>query len=492
MTMVAPLDAAFLVSETREHPNQVGGLLLFQQPTGSGPDFVGQLYQKLLAWDRVRPAFRRRPATTLPLIGAARWEEDQNIDLEYHVSLSALPRPGRIRELLTLVSWLHASLLDRHRPLWEFHLIEGLADEQFAVYYKVHHALVDGINATLQMMQMFTTDPTTPMQPPIWAELPAAEPRPPTPLIPALPVPDSWKPQALTDTLNALPTAISGASRGIGEVAGIAKTLGRIAAAALTDQDTVLPFQAPRSMFNVPLSGARRYAAQSWSFQRMRAVAKAHDATFNDVLLAMCAGALRRYLSDADALPAESLIAAVPVALPVERNTDGGNAVTMVLCRLATDIADPHERLRQIRSSMLTAKNTMVGCSPLQISALGLAFATGPTAANLIPGLAGRIRPPYNLVISNVPGPRERMFWNGAPAIGWYPVSLPTEGNALNITVVSYAGNIEFGLIGCRRSIPHLQRLLDHLEDSLSELESHAPKPPEHPIVADLLHSGNG
>ena len=164
-------------------------------------------------------------------------------------------------------------------------------------------------------------------------------------------------------------------------------------------------------------------------------------------------------------------MAAVPVALPVQRDTDGGNAVTMVLARLATDIDDPHERLRQIRASMLTAKEAMSGRSALQISLLGLATGAGPTAANLIPGFAGRVRPPYNLVISNVPGPRNPLYWNGARAVGWYPVSIPSEGQALNITVVSYAGNIEFGLIGCRRSVPHLQRLLDDLEYSLSELE---------------------
>ena len=130
--LIAPLDAAFLISETREHPMHVGALLLFEQPDEAGSDFVGDLYRRLLTWDRVGPWFRRRPATPGPLIGAMRWYDDQDVDLEYHVRLSALPRPGRIRELLTLVSRLHGTLLDRHRPLWEFHLIEGLADSRFA------------------------------------------------------------------------------------------------------------------------------------------------------------------------------------------------------------------------------------------------------------------------------------------------------------------------------------------------------------------------
>ena len=461
---MAPIDATFLAGETREHPMHVGGLLLFETPRGADDDFVGDLYRHLLTYDRVRPSFRRRPANPGPLV-ATRWQDDDHVDLEYHVRLSALPRPGRIRELLTLVSRLHGTLLDRHRPLWEFHLIEGLADERFAMYYKVHHALVDGISATRQMQEMFSEDPSAPILPPLWSERRPAEPQ-----VPPSNTLDTKDGDGLPN-LTGLVTAVPSIVRTIGEVAGVAPGLAQLFTAGLRSDDTVLPFQAPKSMLNVPLSGARRYAAQSFSHERMRAVSKAHGATLNDVVLAMCAGALRRYMLDADALPSDSLVAAVPVALPVKRDTEGGNAVTMVLARLATDVDDPHERLRQIRASMLTAKDAMAGRSALQISLFGLVTGAGPTAANLIPGFAGRVRPPYNLVISNVPGPRNPLYWNGARAVGWYPVSIPSEGQALNITVVSYAGSIEFGLIGCRRSVPHLQRLLDDLEYSLRELE---------------------
>lgn len=466
MTFMAPMDAAFLASEAREHPMHVGGLLLFEQPAGAGPDFVGDLYRHLLTYDQVRLAFRRRPATTGPLV-ATRWHVDDDVDLEYHLRLSALPRPGRIRELLTLVSRLHGALLDRHRPLWEFHLIEGLADGRFAIYYKVHHALVDGINATRQMMEMFSADPAEPSRAPLWSQRHTTRPE----------AGPNVRPDAQLSTLpiasaaRSLPTVIGKA----GEVLALAPSVARLLATGLRDRDTTLPFQAPRTLLNVKLSGARRYAAQSWPYPRMRAVGKRHGATLNDVLLAMCAGALRRYLLDAGELPSHSLVAAVPVALPVKRGNEGGNAVTMVLCRLATDVEDPGERLHQVRASMQAAKDAMSGRSALQISLLGLATGAGPTAVNTLPGFAGNARPPYNLVISNVPGPRAQLYWNGAPAVGWYPVSLPSEGLALNITVISYADNIEFGLIGCRRSIPHLQRLLDHLEASLSELEDSSP-----------------
>ena len=186
VTWMAPIDATFLAGETREHPMHVGGLLLFQQPSGADHDFVGDLYRHLLTYDRVRPSFRRRPANPGPLV-ATRWHEDDEVDLEYHVRLSALPRPGRIRELLTLVSRLHGTLLDRHRPLWEFHLIEGLADGRFAMYFKVHHALVDGINATRQMHEMFSEDPSAPILPPLWSERHPAEPQQPPSTAPDTP-----------------------------------------------------------------------------------------------------------------------------------------------------------------------------------------------------------------------------------------------------------------------------------------------------------------
>jgi diacylglycerol O-acyltransferase / wax synthase len=465
MTFIAPADASFLLAETREHPVHTGALLLLQKPEGADSNFVGDLYRTLLSWDRVRPTFRRRPATPGPLIGAMRWHDDQDVDLEYHVRLSALPRPGSIRELLTLVSRLHGTLLDRHHPLWEFHLIDGLSDSRFAIYCKVHHALVDGVNGTRQLEQMFSTDPGSPLQPPIWSERVPAKPRPSTEAVDAS-IADS---RQVVNKAAVLPNMV----RTIGDVAATAPNIARALAAGFRGENAVLPFQAP--ILNVPVSGARRFATQSWSFQRLRAVAKAHDATLNDVVLAMCSGALRRYLLDADALPAASLVAAVPVALPVNRDTDGGNAVSMVLCRLATDIDDPHERLRRIRASMLAAKGKMSGRSALQITLFGLATAIGPAAVNLVPGFAGRIPPPFNVAISNVPGPRSKLYFGSAPVDGWYPVSILTEGNALNFTLVSYADHIEFGVIGCRRSIPHLERLLDDLECSLSELEQTPP-----------------
>ncbi|QZT60454.1 WS/DGAT/MGAT family O-acyltransferase [Mycolicibacterium austroafricanum] len=437
MTFISPADAMFLASETREHPMHVGGLHVFRLPDGAPPDYVHTLYQQLLESTHLAAMYRRKPAWPGPLLGALRWADDADVDLDHHLRLSALPRPGRVRELLALVSRLHGTLLDRHRPLWEFHLIEGLDDNRFAVYVKVHHALTDGVNAVRNTAAMLSARPdNTPRS--LWGPRPrAAQQAPP----------------------------VSTVAR---DLAGVLPAAARVVTKGLRTPDAALPFTAPKTILNRPLTGARRFAAQSWSIDRISAVARQHHATINDVVLAMCSGALREYLSSTGDLPEKSLVAAVPVALP---RTDGdGNAVTMVLCRLATDVADPVERLHRIRASMLAAKDVMRGRSALQLSAIGMLTSIGPTGIAAIPGFSAIAAPPYNVVISNVPGPRKRLFWGDAAMEGWYPVSMPVEGQALNITVLSYAGNIEFGLIGCRRNVAHLQRLLDHLEAALAAL----------------------
>ena len=241
--------------------------------------------------------------------------------------------------------------------------------------------------------------------------------------------------------------------------------------AALRDQTAVLPYEAPKSMLNVPISGSRRVAAQSWDIKRILKVSKARGITLNDMVLAMSAGALRRYLLANDALPDEPLIASIPVSMRTGGEGDGdGNAITFVLCNLATHLSDPEARLEAITSSMRATKAVMADRPGLQMAALGVLTTIGPAALTRVPG-ASAVAPPYNVLISNVPGPRERLYWNGAELESIYPLSIPTENQALNITCLSYADHLEFGLVGCRLAIPKLQRLLDYLEDSLQELE---------------------
>ncbi len=460
MPLMPVTDSMFLLGESREHPLHVGGLQLFELPAEAGPDYVGELHRSLLAQSDIHPLFRRRPRGPVGTLGNLAWTNDDNLDLEYHVRLSALPTPGRVRELLELVSRLHGSLLDRHRPLWEAHLIEGLQDNRFAVYTKVHHCLLDGVSALRLLQRSLSPDPDERGMRPPWSSRPRAD----------TPEPRAAAPEPPPRAEPAPFEGFAAAANVVRDVVGLGPAVARYVNQAFREQSATLPFEAPKSMFNVPITGARRFAAQGWPLDRVRAVGEAAGATVNDVMLAMCAGALREYLLELGALPDKPLVAAVPISLRTEDAGDGGNAVGIILCTLATDVEEPTERLLAISASMRRGKAFYQGMSQLQITALS-AIPFAPLAVALLPG-AVRVTPPaFNLLISNVPGPAGPLHWNGARMVGVYPVSIPYEGQALNITVTSYDGFLEFGLTGCRRSVPRLQRLLANLETALADLE---------------------
>jgi len=447
---MSPTDSIFLLTETREHPMHVGSLQLFRPPEGAGPEFAREAYDSLVANHDFQPTFRKRPAWVVGGLANVAWayDDSDDVDIDYHVRRSALPSPGRIRELLELTSRWHSGLLDRHRPLWEAHFVEGLSDGRFAFYSKFHHSLIDGVSALRLMQRSLSTDPDDPELQAIWS-LPRREKQ-------SHPSDRSWW-QALRQT--------------VGSVAAFGPSTLSLARAALVEQQLTLPFAAPRTMLNVPIGGARRAAAQSYSLDRIKAIKRAAGVTFNDVILAMCSGALRYYLLDEQALPDTPLVAMVPVSLRTAEEADsGGNMVGSILCSLATDVEDPAKRLEAISESMRGNKKVFSELPRLQAFALS-AFMMAPLGLAALPGFVSSAPPPFNIVISNVPGPTEPMYWGGARLEGNYPLSIALDGQALNITLVNNADNIDFGLVGCRRSVPHLQRLLGHLESSLKDLE---------------------
>ncbi|WP_040926676.1 WS/DGAT/MGAT family O-acyltransferase [Saccharomonospora marina] len=453
MPMMPVTDSMFLLIETREHPMHVGGLQLFTPPEGAGPDHLRTLREDLLRNTDVRPLFRQRPARPVNTMGYLGWAEDDALDLDYHFRHSALPRPGRIRELLELTSRWHSTLLDRHRPLWEVHLVEGLNDGRFAMYSKVHHALLDGVSALRHLQSILSEDPAELSCPPPWGS------RRPQPAGRRVPTSRS--------------ALLQGTTRVVRQLAGMAPAAVKIASEALREQRLTLPLQAPRTMLNVPIGGARRFAAQSWPLARVRDIATASGASRNDVILAMCAGALRDYLIEQRSLPDSPLVAMVPVSLRsrTDHGEAHGNQVGALLCDLGTNLSDPAERLAVISRSMSDGKRLFRQLSPLQILLLS-AMNVAPLAASPVPGFVNNTPPPFNIVISNVPGPSRRMYWNGAGLDGIYPASVLLDGQALNITLTNNGDNLDFGITGCRRSVPHLQRLLIHLDTALAELES--------------------
>jgi len=476
MAMIAPQDLLFLLMEAREKPAHVGGLALFETPEDADEQYLYELYQSSIASDApVRSLFQRR--VSRPGLAGYSWTRDEQFDIQYHLRHSALPVPGRIRELLTVVSRLHGSLLDRNRPLWEAHLIEGLADGRFALYTKIHHALCDGVTAMKLLESSMSPDPTERGMPQPWERRPRGsvfdEPDPDEVARPprAAPEDDTWT-AVLTDGLRKLGASVTGS---VESVVGATDGIGHLLS-SFRDQSLSSPLRAPRSMLNVPITGARRFAADSWPIDRIRAAAAPHGATVNDMVLAMSAGALRTYLLDQGALPDQPLVAMVPVSLKTRGADDrSGNAVGAILCSLGTHLDAAPARLAHIQESIHQSKARLEGLSPGQILALS-ALNVAPLALNMsplgrLPLAEQRIRPPFNVVISNVPGPQEALYWNGARLSGSYPMSLLVDGQALNITTSSYAGNLDFGILGCRRSVPSMQHLLRYLDDELVALE---------------------
>ncbi|BAD60431.1 WS/DGAT/MGAT family O-acyltransferase [Nocardia farcinica] len=446
MDLIAPIDAVFLLAESREQPMHVGSLQLFEPPEGAGADFAAQTHAALLSSGELHPTFRKHPANLLGAPSLLNWTRAAEVDLAYHVRRVALPTPGSHDQLLDLVAALHGALLDRHRPLWELHLIEGLRDGRIALYSKMHHALIDGVSAQRLIRRTLTEDP-------------AAPPRVP------------WNLPRSPRSKPARPGGVLGAARQLTAAAGSVPAVARAAGTALLRQQSTLPFEAPRTLFNVPIGGARRAVVRSWPMERLNQVRKATGTTLNDVVLAMSAGALRAYLLDRAALPDRPLVAMVPLSLRDQDDDEpDGVKVGALLANLGTDVADPVQRLRVVAESMRRSKEVYRSLTPVQSMALS-ALMISPIAINLLPALIPFTTPPFNIVISNVPGPREPMFWNGARLDASYPLSIPLDGQAVNITLTSNAGNLDFGLVGCRRAVPDLHRLLDHLEDALAALE---------------------
>ena len=458
-TPIDPTSAAFLLAENRNMPMHVGGLQLFKKPEGAGRNYLREMYADMTEVEEMAPLFLKHPHRSVRTGAQLVWKPDEQFDIEHHVRHNALPKPGRVRELLELCSRLHSTRLAWERPLWEAHLIEGLRDGRVAMYTKTHHALVDGVSAMRLLASVLSTDPDQRDMPPPWG----AQPR------------SRRAVEKADKALSEVPLQALRSAMGItAEAAGMPSALIKTISKGLKNETSALSLHAPRTVFNQPITGSRRFAAQDWPIERLRAIGKATGTTINDVVMAMCSGAIRTYLLELDALPEAPLVAMVPVGLNAKQSqiasAEGGNAVGAVMVQLATDLHDPARRLGAIHRSMKDGKEALSSMTPVQILAMS---AIGQAPAILTPMLRmqGFVRPPYNLIISNVPGPRTTHYWNGAQLLGTYPLSIPINGMALNITCTSYDGNMAFGLTGCRRTVPHLQRLLTYLDDEVSNLE---------------------
>jgi len=464
MRKMGSVDASFYHIESRATPMHVAGLALFRLPRGIDEEqFLGNLNDVLRSVKEFRKPFGEyvttgRTGLPYPLY----WETDDDLDFDYHVRHSALPQPGRYRELFSLISRVHSKMLDRSRPPWEAYLIEGLQKREFALYLKMHHAAVDGVTGLQIIEGMCSTNKKDRAEySPLSRE--------------AL---DAFKKARFGDKLRKEPPTqremktvaeilkqqFDTSNHVFGVVKGYAKTwMGSGGNLAVPWHDV------PRTPLNRNISGSRRFVAQSWDLPRIKQVGLAMEGTINDVVLGMCSGALRRYLIEQGELPEKSLKSLVPVSLRKEGDVESANVVNFIVADLATNQEDPRKRMAVIMGSMREGKDLIQEMTARE-AAIYSQFTEVPLILSSILGIADRF-PALSTTISNVPGPRKQLYWNGAPMVGVYPVSAIFHGMGLNITLVSYNNALHFGILACRRTVPGMQRLIDHMEDALVELE---------------------
>ena len=446
MRPLHPIDFIFLSLEKRQQPMHVGGLFLFQIPENAPASFIQNLVADIRNSKSIPiPPFNNK-------LNGLFWDEDEEFDLDHHFRHIALPQPGRILELLTYISQEHSSLIDRAKPLWTCHIIEGIEGNRFAMYFKIHHAMVDGIAGMRLVEKSLSQDPNAKSIVPPWCvEGPRAK---------RLKEPNVSR---FKKIMNGVMGQLESTPRVMYELSQtVMKDMGR-------NPDYVSSFQAPSSILNQRVSSSRRFAAQSFEFDRLRHISKSLGVTINDIVLAICSGALREYLLSQDALPKKPLIAMVPASV---RDDDSAmsNRITMILANLGTHKEDPLERLAIVRRSVQNAKEKFKRMNSNQILNYS-AFVYSAAGLNIASGLLPK-RQAFNLVISNVPGPREPLYWNGARLDALYPASIILDGQALNITMTSYLDKLEVGLTACRNALPKMQNLLTHLEEEIQRFEA--------------------
>jgi diacylglycerol O-acyltransferase / wax synthase len=474
MKHLSIVDGAFLHMESAEMPMHVGSLNLFEPPAGySGEGFYEAVKAHVAKRMHLAPVFTRKLALMPFDLANPVWIHDDDIDLDYHARYMVLPRPGTMAQLEALAARLHSMLLDRSRPLWEFYVIEGLADGRIGFYGKLHHAAVDGQAGVAMATTMFDLTPEP------RAVKPAREARAHTyqlGVAELLAAALQNQLQQLVQSVRLLPKVAATALGAAKEAMATRRSESPEDRIARQAEAAPSRFKlAPATPFNHSITNQRAFAALSLPLPEVKAIGKAAGASINDVVLWLCSTALRSYLKEGGELPEKSLVAGVPISLRQEGDTTANNQVAGTLIDLRTEIADPAARLKAIKrgtAAMKKQMGTFRGVIPTDFPSLGSPWLISGLAA-----LYGRSRIAdwlriTNVTISNVPGSRVPVYLCGARMTDYYPLSIVVHGVALNITVQSHVDQLCFGLIACRRAVPDVAELGRHLERAMAALRA--------------------
>lgn len=457
MEQLTAMDNLFLRMESKRTPTHVSGLTFVDPssaPNGWGIDQVRQL---LIDRMHLVPPLRRRLVYVPGNLDHPYWIEDPDFDLDYHLRHRALPKPGNYQQLEDLVCQIFMRTLDRTRPLWELYVIEGLENGQACIFTKMHHACIDGMSGQEIIGNLLDLTPEVRQVP-----------------LPAKP----WKPEdepqgqeLLKRAFRNLTTMPRRAIELLPQLGGAAVNISKM---LLQEKSSMpdAPFLAPRSIFNQPATTQRRYAFGSVDLETMKALKQAYQCSLNDMVMAVCATALREYCDKKGMLPDQPMLAAIPISVRTEATKNAlGNFVSTMYCSLATDVSDPKERLEEIVKSSVRGKegHNAIGATTLmdwsQFAAPAVLGLASRTLQGL--GLDNRTRPPFNVAISNVPGPRVPLYWAGAKVHAIFPFSVTLENMGLNITLQSYLNHIDFGITAYKGTVSDPWLILDLLADAI-------------------------
>ena len=490
---LSSVDGSFLYLETPETPMHVGSMAIFKLPEGYKGDFFEEFKAQIQARLHLAPVLRWKLERTPLDIDNPSWVEDEQFDIDRHIFRASLAAPHDRATLERIVGWMHAKLLNRARPLWEFYVFEGMANNEVGLYSKMHHSLIDG-GAGAALTEIVYGDGNVSQ-----TETKKADTKKNDPIGELFTGYASLWAQPLGLTVQGkLPDILTGKRQDLGSILmdgfarqlrqpfeymkalpEVAKALSSVAGKLREGgvqglKDAV----APSTPLNRTVSSERSFAAVSVSMSRCKAVAAASGGKLNDVVMALSSGMLRRYLQKVNALPDRPLRAAVPISLREAGNSEANNQVFGMICSLASDIADPRERLAKIIEESKKSKGMADPFKPIvpkltQFSALG-----APIFIQILSllysrtNLADVMPTPANVTISNVPGSRKPLYVAGAELQHIFPVSIAAHGLALNITVQGYRDQLDFGLIAGANVLPELRSLANMLPEELEALEA--------------------
>jgi WS/DGAT/MGAT family acyltransferase len=486
MRQLTSLDAQFLALETPRQTGHVAGLGIYDTSTApNGRLTCAEMKELISSRLHQLPPLRWRLVEVPFDADYPYWVDDTHFDLDFHVREIALPAPGDGAQLAEQVARLHSRPLDRAKPLWELYVISGLSTGDTAVYTKIHHAVIDGVSGAEITGMLLDLTP----------EVREAE--PPDGNVMAGRRPGQWEmlgralvglPRYPLRVLRALPNAVPNLEEtqfaAIPGISAVGRFAGRLQALVTGDDNRVVRsgLEAPKTSFNGKLSGHQRFAFGQLDLDRVKAVKTAYGCTVNDVIVTLCAGAVRRWLLEHQELPDEPLVTQVPVSVrTTEQAGTYGNRIMLLGAPMFTNIADPVERLRETQRELRVMKDRHKAM-PAQLLQdvnhfVPPALFSRAARATFSLATSGIGRPQWNLVVSNVPGPQFPLYCAGARLLAHYPVSVITDGMGLNITAMSYDGHVDVGVVADREQMGDVWCLIEWLEEALVELEKEAPAP---------------